>query len=178
MASETTPLTSYGSVPTTIETVEQGTGFQEGSVYYLKEKTLTSKERFQKLVLVAVPLAVSLLIVGGAAYFLTRGFDSLYPAPGEAGHVNIPHFTPSTHTFDDAAPPSPPGPSPVHQPYGPPIASPVSTASTSSSSSSSSTGGGSSAGGDSDCSAHPKCSDLGLSGSCCPTGEGIVLGCC
>lgn len=169
MASETTPLTSYGSVPTTVETVEQGTGFQEGSVYYLKEKSLTPKEKFQKLVRVAVPLAIALLVLGGFAYFLTRGFDSLYPAPGEPSHVNIPHFTPST---DTAA--SPPGPSPL-QPYGPPIPSPVSTPVTSSSSASSSTGGGSS---DSDCSAHPKCNDLGLTGSCCPTGEGVVLGCC
>ena len=28
------------------------------------------------------------------------------------------------------------------------------------------------------CSAHSKCVDIGLSGACCPTGDGSVLGCC
>ena len=185
MTSETTPLTSYGSVPTTIETVEQGgAAFQEGNVYYLKERPLSSKERFQKLILVAVPLFVSLLIVGGAAFFLFRGFDHLYPGPGEEGHVDIPHFTPSAHNFDEATPPEA---APVHEPFGPPIASPVSVPAPTSSSSTTTTtassgggksGDGKSEGGDSDCSAHANCVALGLTGSCCPSTGGIFLNCC
>jgi hypothetical protein len=28
------------------------------------------------------------------------------------------------------------------------------------------------------CESHPACTDLGLTGQCCPTGEGVLLGCC
>jgi hypothetical protein len=173
-------MSGYGAIEQKSEANDdrgaQASDFEEGNIYYLKERTLTAKERIRKLTLVAVPLLAALLIVGGAAWLLLRNFGSLYPGPG--GGKNTPRYVPIAPE-PASSPISPPRGPPISYPAkapsqrGPPVSYPAKAPTKTSPSSSSSSSGGASA-----CSANSACKDLGLLGECCPTGAGVMLGCC
>lgn len=136
----------------------KGDDFDANQTYYLKETPVARPDRIRKFLLAAFPILVAIFIMGGAAYFLTQDFSKLYP--GRSGDRTK---TPST--------------------YHPPTdTSPSTTTSSSSSewtgpkSSSSSSSAAMKTTGEAACEAHPKCSDL--VGDCCPTSDGIMLGCC
>lgn len=144
---------SYGSIPYNID-----------NTYYLGETSLTPQQRRKKCIYSVVPLLMAVLIVGGAAAYLLRDFSHLYPtsptsggdissSSGNSNHDNNDRTT-STTTWTNIPT--------------------VVTSHKSSSSSSSSLRHFPLA----TCEDNSKCSELGLSGLCCPTGAGVMLLCC
>eukprot|EP00536_Pseudo-nitzschia_multiseries_P015082 jgi/Psemu1/216806/e_gw1.817.2.1 len=154
---------SYGAVSSNDE--ESGgdgknRGFDESNLYYYKDQELTSREKISKMIKLLVPLIIATGLIGGLAYILFHDFGGLYPAPGEektrmnGGSVSQPSETdsmPSVPTY-------------------------TKTSSFSSSSTPAIAKSDTSAG--SSCAANPSCVALGLTGVCCPTLEGVMLGCC
>jgi hypothetical protein len=69
----------------------QISSFQEGDIYYLKERTLTAQESFRKLTLLAVPLIPAVLIIGGAAWLFMSSLVRCILAQQEAtrSHRNL-----------------------------------------------------------------------------------------
>jgi hypothetical protein len=168
-------MSGYGAIDTKdgdISNTEDT--FEECNVYYLKERTLTAKQRFNKLISAAVPLLIALFLVGGFALWLLKDFGMLYPGPsGGSNPQNSPIRSPSN--FSPRNEPAPPINSPVPNGASSVVSSPTApTPAPKTSSSSSSFSGG----GHSSCGANSACGDLGLTGECCPTNAGIMLGCC
>jgi hypothetical protein len=191
-------LPSYGSLKvsttatTTAEEDPSESDFQEVDTYYLKPSPLSRSEKLKKLLVIGVPILAAVIIVGGAASLLFKDFDHLYPGPG--GSVR-PYPSPSSNVVKDKGTdtePSAPSYPVVLPPRGPPLqpaSSPKNSPQTggdrrsplssgggggrSSSSSSSSSLSGSAA-----CAGHKECSELDLIGDCCPTIQGVMLGCC
>ena len=137
---------NYGSVE------DQTDGFDEKDMYYVKDNT-TREQKMRKLFLIAVPILAAILIIGGAALFLFKDFDNLYPGKGGGNKEPMPS---TKHHITVSSTKAAPAPSPA--------------------TSDSESAGGS--GGAKDCSANEKCKELELIGNCCPTSEGIFLGCC
>ncbi|CAB9519703.1 expressed unknown protein [Seminavis robusta] len=150
-------VSNYGSVE---DQAEEGRSFDEKDTYYLNESRLTPEERKRKCLLLAVPLVLAVLIIGGFTLFLLRDFDFLYPGRNGGNR----HRTPRT-------------PIPV---YPSDTGSSTATEDTSSTGTSTSTStstdsaAGSSPG--ASCLAHEKCT--GLTGDCCPSIDGLFLQCC
>jgi len=147
---------SYGAVEgneAEDPTAAVDSSFDASDTYYLPGvgsggRSLTPSQRIRKCLLVAVPLLAAAFIVGGAAFFLLRDFNNLYPGHGgsveRGGPGRVEHASASTTT----------------------------SSSVSTKSSSAAIGGGAS------CAEHPLCADAGLLGDCCPTPKGIQLDCC
>ncbi|VEU36886.1 unnamed protein product [Pseudo-nitzschia multistriata] len=155
----------YGSVDNNDEEAgvdEKDKSFDESNLYFYKEEDLTRQEKISKFVKLFVPIILAVSMVGGLAYILFHDFGDLYPGPGEKSHSAGRVSQPTTVTSDD---------------YTPNIAN-MSSSSNSSHGSSipvisqTKTSSGNS------CEANPGCAALGLTGNCCPTSEGIKLGCC
>jgi hypothetical protein len=175
------PAPRYGSVPQSepatdtegqLQQEQQSPHvFREDSMLYVKPRVLSPREKWKKCMLASIPLIAALIMVGGAAYLLLRKFDIFYPPPdGDYSPQYTPRYAPYHSSLVDDTVPTPvavshkaPPPSPVSAPE------PTSTSSSSSKSSSN---------GSANCSAHPKCDELGLIGVCCPTQDGVLLGCC
>ena len=132
-------------------------GQEEGKSFdgrYLNETQLSPEERRRKCVLVAVPLITAILIIGGFALFLLRNFDMLYPGRNGNGDAPPRRFDPSIpggHSGTHSM-------SEKHLETSPPA------------------NGGKKDDMASSCFAHEKCT--GLVGECCPTLDGVFLGCC
>lgn len=153
--------TNYGSVEASENTaVDQP--FDADNAYYLKGSAsrLTREQRMRKALLVAVPILAAILIVGGAALFLFRDFNHLYPGQGgsvrdRGGYPRTPGSSTTTTTTKSSDSHS--------NSFSPP---------------SSSKDKGSASEGLMACSAHPKCASAQLIGDCCPTSLGVMLDCC
>lgn len=177
---------SYGA----IETKEQSTGtasggnkdveaqggitsassfqsFQEANMYFLKEKPASREEKIRKLILVGVPVFVAIIFMGGLAVWLLQDFNNLYPGydGGHRSSSNTIHHPETITTTTENEP----------VPVSAPVPKPPSSTSTKTTTSNSSGGGG---GGSTSCSSYPACVDLGLTGECCPTTQGVRLWCC
>ena len=121
---------------------------------YLEEPTLSREERMKKLFLTAVPILAAVLIVGGAALFLLRDFDNLYPGHHGGGREPSIRINPRSHmTSTESSQPT------EETTSGSPVVEESDGSNISSL-----------------CSAHESCSKL--SGLCCPTADGIFLVCC
>lgn len=132
--------------------------FNLENTYYVKERSLSRKERCSKLLLVLLPILLALLLLGGVTYYfvshiLVRG------GGGKHGEISVTY--PSSKGSSSTV--SRPGsfPSPTEKAPAPAPA-PKSHSSS----------------GSSACSSNSKCADLGLIGDCCPTKQGVTLGCC
>lgn len=170
---------TYGSVDKGETNEPEDATFDAENTYYLKDsgRRLTLK----KLMLIAVPILAAILIMGGAALFLYRDFNHLYPgAQGDAGS-KVRSSSSSPHvSSSDAESSSSDGKK------TPPLR--ISTHSNSSSASAKSkeaetddfppakSGGGD--GSSAACWDHVKCAEKGLLGDCCPTAVGDMLFCC
>lgn len=140
---------------------QKGEGFDEKDMYYVKE-TLTREQKMRKLVLIAVPILAAVLIIGGAALFLLHDFDNLYPGKGggkEPSYKSKSHTTINEKPDSSSTPAVPmPAPAPLKRSdfdsgeKGDNVASA--------------------------CVAHDKCKANGLTGECCPSLDGVFLGCC
>lgn len=164
--SEASSSYKYGSVNNAGGDVEaESHDFKETDLLYYREKELSKQEKLMKIVKIAVPLIIAVTLIGGFAWFLLGDFGHLYPGPAGS---QVPGHTPASLPTSSA--PKAPAPRSAPEEAPPPAPAPkyeVHAASTSSSSS-----GGSS------CTAHSKCSALGLTGQCCPTSAGTILECC
>mmetsp|Transcript_3786 Transcript_3786/g.8163 ORF Transcript_3786/g.8163 Transcript_3786/m.8163 type:complete len:164 (+) Transcript_3786:151-642(+) len=150
----------YGSVGDNEElgaNDDNSKNFDESHLYYYKEKDLTTTEKISKLIKLFVPIIIAVVLIGGLAYILFHDFGTLYPRPGgekvtsKGGMVSQ-----STSVSSGESAPT--------------VIRSESSPTVSKSKTSSSFGGS--------CAANPSCAALGLSGVCCPTPEGVQLGCC
>jgi len=102
-----------------IEGAEQGEvdhSFDADNLRFLpdEDENLSKAQRVRKYLLVAVPILVAILVVGGAALFLLRDFSHLYPGPGgsssSSGRHPVYHggTTPSAPTAPASPPRTPP----------------------------------------------------------------------
>ena len=73
----------YGSVNNQAEVAEgnNNSNFKESDLYYYKEEKLTKREKRIKSVKFAVPIIISILLIGGLTWALFRNFGTLYPGP-------------------------------------------------------------------------------------------------
>ena len=175
-------LPSYGTLK--VSTGEDLSAYQEVDTYYLKPSPLNRSDKLKKLLLIGVPILAAVIIIGGAAFLLFKSFDHLYPGPGgSARQYPSPSRAKDTEPSAPSYPVVPRGP-PLHPASSPmnlpPSESdpndpryPMSGGGKSGESSSASSSSGSAA-----CEGHKKCSALELIGDCCPTGQGVMLGCC
>jgi hypothetical protein len=156
----------YGSTMSPIEPKEGDASFDTDNMYYVKPESLTPAQRWRKILLLGVPIACALLIVGGAATLLLRDFGSLYPGPGgSSGKRTGTTVGVRTHPEDSSNVPAPApheknlpvvdAPTIHKKKHAPPSTSSDATAA---------------------CSAHEACS--ALIGICCPSEGGIFLECC
>mmetsp|Transcript_8022 Transcript_8022/g.12560 ORF Transcript_8022/g.12560 Transcript_8022/m.12560 type:complete len:160 (-) Transcript_8022:905-1384(-) len=157
------PSTAYGS----IEGGESDAAFDLTDTYYLGEGETSPESRRKRYVSIGITFFVALLIVGGAAYFLSRDFGHLYPGSRGDPHSYNNHYHDNTESNNDDTTPVDPGPSPIPKGY-----SPSATVTNKSSTSQKPKNQSSS------CSVNEKCNKRGLLGDCCPTSKGEFLDCC
>jgi hypothetical protein len=67
--------------------MDRDKSFDTAQMQYLGQgKELTKEEKIRKIIRIAVPLLLAVIIVGGAFLFLAKDFGHLYP-----GHGTVPH---------------------------------------------------------------------------------------
>lgn len=150
------------------------------NMLYVKERELTLKQKCHKIMLVALPILAALVIIGGFTLYVLFDSGILGRGPhqrGGSGDVSTPSsrggenpFVTSKSTSSSSVP------SPIAKGGSAPVTTYHSTGSVPSPISK----GGSAPvkTGSSACSANEKCAKLGLTGACCPTNDGVMLGCC
>jgi hypothetical protein len=168
-------MPEYGSIPSIDQ--DPNHSFEEYDVNYIQSKSLTTKERWTKLLKAAVPIVIALLLVGGFGWWASQAV-----APSHSSKVTVDYKNPVP------APTGRGGGSTITA-MGPPREQSVTVkpsipttlttnTKTDTSTKSVTTSGGTGGGDGSLCTARAKCARLGLIGDCCPTSEGVVLGCC
>jgi hypothetical protein len=172
-------MSEYGSIPAD----DADHTFEEYDVNYIQSKALTTKERWTKLLRATVPLVVALVLLGGFGWWTSqavaphRSNDKVttveYKDSPSSGVMPSSSSSSSSSVIGSTTVRVEPKTNQVEM-------KPTKSSSSSSSSGSTQTTTKTSGGGSdtSLCSVNSKCSNLGLSGSCCPTNEGVVLGCC
>lgn len=151
---------NYGSAQTAAEGAAAAEQYDLDNTYYVKERTMSRKERCSKLLLVMLPIVLAVILVGGFAYYVIS--HVLERGAGGGKHGTIETAYPASPKGSSSIPASRPGTYPASQ--SPPAPAPKTKSHSSSASSS--------------CSSNSKCADLGLIGDCCPTKQGVTLGCC
>jgi hypothetical protein len=175
-------MSEYGSIPAD----DADHAFEEYDVNYIQSKALTTKERWTKLMRATVPLVIALVLLGGFGWWTSqavaphRSNDKVttveYKDSPSSG-VMPSSSSSSSSVIGSTTVRVEPKTNQVEM--KPTWSSPESSGSTHSTTKTSSTRSSSGGGSDTSlCSVNSKCSNLGLSGSCCPTKEGVVLGCC
>lgn len=150
-------MKNYGSAKLSEEGASAADQYDLDNTYYVKERTMSRKERLTKCMLVLVPILAAVILVGGFAYFvishvLERG------GRGNRDHAAV--AIPANPSSGGGRPASRPGTYPSTEFEPPPAPAPKEKTHSAS------------------CSANSKCVDLGLKGECCPTNDGVTLGCC
>lgn len=150
-------MSEYGAIPKSDG--EADNSFEEYDVDYVQERKLSFKERINKFFTAGIPIIIAVLIVVAFGLWTTK---ALAPAPSQTS-VHTPAHSPVPATSPVVEKTPVPAPAPSSTAYVP---EPTTSAGTVK-------GNGGKA-----CSTNPACKDLGLVGDCCPTSEGIELGCC
>mmetsp|Transcript_8064 Transcript_8064/g.15187 ORF Transcript_8064/g.15187 Transcript_8064/m.15187 type:complete len:177 (+) Transcript_8064:58-588(+) len=174
----TTKKNKYGSIPEIINSSDALSGISnEQEEYYPIENTQYITEsnsvRRKRCMNALAPILIFVMIMGSIAFALSKDFNHLYPGHGGGGPVGgtVQH-TPAVVPAQD----------------GEETAANASATTTSSSSSkdenkertvkSQSKNNSVTSNSHPECSYHSECYKLNLTGSCCPTVEGIMLECC
>lgn len=162
-------MPEYGSIPSGSE--DPDLSFEEYDVNYIRVKELSAKERWTKRIKTAVPIIVALIIIGGFGWFTSQAIKP----PQTHGAIEVDYKDPAQIPEDGDSTTSyePLSPLPSPTPRAKDEGRYSGTTSTQSNIKSKSSGGSGPT-----CSANSKCDKLGLVGQCCPTGEGVTLGCC
>ena len=157
------PKSSYGAVDENPkQVVERDLSYDIDNTYYVQSRPLSAKEKWRKFMLLAIPIVAAFLIMTGFAYVLFHALPSSSHRTS-SGTENSPSSvitTPRNYYSDGGDKKKPAGfsvPAAVREP----------TKSSSTSSKKSSA-----------CKDNSKCQQLGLTGECCPTMQGVTLGCC
>lgn len=136
--------------------------YDEAADYrYIPERPLTTQERARKLVSAGVPIVIAILLMLGFGWCASKALT-----PQHAKGVEHSAIPPQFVTM---------GPFPALHPTDPPAALDTDTTTTTKASSKTTKARSSSSAA---CADNPACHKLGLVGDCCPTVEGIQLGCC
>jgi len=172
---------TYGAVDKGETNEPEDAAFDAENTYYLKDsgRRLTLK----KMMLIAVPILAAILIMGGAALFLYRDFNHLYPgAQGDAGSKvwtsssSTPHVSSSSDAESSSAEGKKTPPLRISSHSNSSSASTKSKAAETDDFPPAKSGGGD--GSSAACWDHVKCAEKGLLGDCCPTAVGDMLFCC
>jgi hypothetical protein len=170
---------NYGAVK------EEGEEFYDvENTYYVKERELTLKQKCNKIMLVALPILAAIVIIGGFTLYLLFDSGILGRGPHQgggsanSGQVGTPSSRGGENPFVTSKSKSSSSvPSPIAKGGSAPMK--TTHATTGSVPSPISKGGSAPVKtGSLECSANEKCAKLGLIGACCPTNEGVMLGCC
>lgn len=144
-----------------VEGSENRSDYDIGQTYYLHK----TGGGWKKVCRALIPILVALFIVGGVGYYF---FENILNPGGHGGGGEIETTNESVKSTTSKIPVPAPGPAP-HEAKHSSSTSTAAAPDTKSSSTSSTSAS---------CSAHPKCSDTGLTGKCCPAEGGIMLECC
>ena len=162
-------MSEYGSIP-----ADADHSFEEYDVNYIQSKALTTKERWTKLLRASLPIVVALVLLGGFGWWTSQ---AVAPHRSNDKVITVEYKDPSTGVMPSSSSSSSSsviGSTPmVVVPKTNQVDMKPMSSSSASSSSTTHSGRDTSL-----CSTNSKCSSLGLIGSCCPTNEGVVLGCC
>jgi hypothetical protein len=173
---------NYGAVKE-----EEGEEFYDvENMYYVKERELTLKQKCNKIILAALPILAAFIIIGGFTLYLLFDSGILGRGPHQGGgsanggQVSNPSSRGGENPFAASKSKSSSSSSSVPSPIAKGGSAPVTTTHTTGSVPSPISKGGSAPMTTklSACSAYEKCAKLGLIGTCCPTNEGVMLGCC
>ena len=140
----------YGSIPDGEDPEET---FPIENTQYIVS---TAEEKRKKCVQTVMPLTIFTLLMGSIVFALSRGFNHLYPKSPRPPIINTDDETTGYMQDIDTTASTPNSPGGAHP----------------------ATGTGEKAFWHQDCVFHDKCVDLGLTGVCCPTPEGVNLDCC
>jgi cytoskeletal protein RodZ len=162
---------------------DEGGDFKETDLLYVQD-SLSPKEKRMKIIKIAVPIIVAVVLIGGLALFLLRGFTNLYPGPSGSkihSYSSEPEYLPSSSSSSSTNKRSP-----VSAPLTPSTTFKTATSTedetTAASSTKENTSSSSSSyknhAGSSSCGDNQKCKAAGLTGQCCPTVSGDMLDCC
>lgn len=179
---------TYGSIDGTNEPiVNVDSGGVDGFYFFYKQKDLSKKEKIMKMIKLAVPIIIAVILIGGIAWILFDEFDNIYPSSSSGHRPSSSSINgriesieaicdDDSNSMDQKIKNSPP--------IRGPKTSSISTASTSSSSLESleneeteSTTATTHSNLSASCSSYTKCQKLELTGDCCPTIGGDVLYC-
>ena len=136
-----------------VEGSEERGDFDIGQTYYLKK----TGGGWKKICRALIPILIALFIVGGVGYYF---FENILNPGGRSGGGEI-------EATNERIPVA--APVPAEEKHSSSTASNSAASDTKSSSTSSKSAS---------CSAHPKCVDAGLTGTCCPAAGGVMLECC
>mmetsp|Transcript_19099 Transcript_19099/g.27869 ORF Transcript_19099/g.27869 Transcript_19099/m.27869 type:complete len:166 (+) Transcript_19099:206-703(+) len=137
----------------------------------------TSEERRRKCLIGFVPVLLFILLMGGIVYTLMQNFNHLYPSPGGGGRKNDGgKWSVDVTTNEDTSSYENSGASSAGNSEIGPTATGTSGSGTDAEVPASKPTKEMS--GNSECSYHLKCADAGLTGQCCPSLDGVFLGCC
>uniref|UniRef100_A0A7S4MTN5 Uncharacterized protein n=1 Tax=Odontella aurita TaxID=265563 RepID=A0A7S4MTN5_9STRA len=127
--------------------------FNLGESYYLRDNS-DGRSKFLRALL---PILIAVAIVGGLGYYFLRDFEHLYPDQGGGSAVeDDDRGSAGPVLIEDDAPVSAPAPQSSFKTAVPTSYHALGTS----------------------CGANEKCMALGLTGTCCPTVDGVMLGCC
>lgn len=177
----------YGSIPEVINNANNASSDNNNNVedqeYYpmidnTQYITETNSDRRKRCMNALAPIIIFVLIMGGLAFALSKDFNHLYPGHGGGpiGEEQTVHHTPVAPQDEQSNDTTRTGATPTNDS----VHSSIDTASTMNDESQ-----------DtlknkpiqdkidhSECSYHTECLKLNLTGSCCPTLEGVMLNCC
>ncbi|CAJ1961707.1 unnamed protein product [Cylindrotheca closterium] len=168
-------MPSYGAVDTQrsedAETNAADNSFEEMDMRFLKEQKVSQDARRRKVISALVPILVALVII---LLFAKISLGAIGPAhdpkyPTEYGSKAAPAPSPKSST--------PTGEEPSSVSAFPPASSYSSSSNTTAKNKNMNTTS-TSITTTASCSENRPCYQLGLTGQCCPTGEGVMLGCC
>uniref|UniRef100_A0A6S8WJJ9 Uncharacterized protein n=1 Tax=Chaetoceros debilis TaxID=122233 RepID=A0A6S8WJJ9_9STRA len=140
--------------------IDTGAGtYEEYDTQYV---VTSAEESKRKLINACFPLLIFVILMGTVVYSLSKDFNHLYP--GAKGDM------PSDRRGNNQGVPTTTTPK-SHQHVFDNYSGPISNAGEQKSSTTTNNG-------DADCTSNSKCAELELTGICCPTNEGVMLGCC
>lgn len=175
-------MTGYGAVSTKNPDDENSFeeyGDQTLDLRYVPVRTLTTQEKVRKWVSAGVPIVVAILLMVGFGWWTTNALTPRHPA-GVVDHTEVPAQSltvgpfPTPHPTTAASPTI--GRDDAHTKAT--AAAPKVTPSATGSDESTSKPKKTRSSGSSACADNPECNKLGLVGDCCPTADGVQLGCC
>lgn len=171
-------MTGYGAVST--KNPDDENSFEEyydsdaADLRYVQERPLPFKERMRKLCSAGVPIVVAIILMLGFGWWTTNALTPRHSTGFDHSAIPVPSGTlapfATTFTFTTVDPDT------DTTTKAPDVISTETTSSGSDASSAKTKSRSSTT--TKACADNPGCRKLGLVGDCCPTADGVQLGCC